>query len=158
VLVEVDCSSRERLEAVQLLKRLLPTAKTLLVSALSDPAQLKAWGCCSITGCVAKSGGIEELRAAINAVLAGNTYFSSGTDSVLRRGRQIRTQIANLSRREAELLPLLAKGCTLREAAAQLSVAYKTADSHRTNLLRKLGLHDRVELARFAIREGLVAP
>ena len=63
-----------------------------------------------------------------------------------------------LSRREAELLPLLAGGLTLRDAAFQMAVSYKTADSYRTSLLRKLGVHDRVELARYAIRERIIQP
>ena len=47
---------------------------------------------------------------------------------------------------------------TLRNAATKMTVSYKTADSYRTSLLRKLGLHDRVELARYAIRERIVEP
>jgi DNA-binding NarL/FixJ family response regulator len=66
--------------------------------------------------------------------------------------------VAALSRRERELLALLGKGATLKEAAAQMQVSYKTADNQKTSLMRKLGIHDRVELARFAIREGLVSP
>jgi DNA-binding NarL/FixJ family response regulator len=53
---------------------------------------------------------------------------------------------------------LLARGLTLREAASKMTVSYKTADSYRTSLLRKLGLRDRVDLARYAIREHIVEP
>jgi DNA-binding NarL/FixJ family response regulator len=66
--------------------------------------------------------------------------------------------LQTLSRREAELLPLLARGMTLREASEKMSVSYKTADSYRTSLLRKLGVRDRVELARLAIRERIIDP
>ena len=59
---------------------------------------------------------------------------------------------------ETELLPLLAQGLTLREAAARMAIGYKTADSYRTSLLRKLGVRDRVELARYAIRERIIEP
>lgn len=57
-----------------------------------------------------------------------------------------------LSRRETELLPLLARSLTLRDAAVQM------ADSYRSNLLRKLGIRDRVELARYAIRQQIIQP
>jgi len=55
-------------------------------------------------------------------------------------------------------LPLIARGMRLRDAAASMSVSYKTADSYRTSLLRKLGVRDRVELARLAIRERIIEP
>lgn len=64
--------------------------------------------------------------------------------------------LPRLSRRETELLPLLARGLSLRDAAARMAVSYKTADSYRTSLLRKLGVKDRVELARYAIRERII--
>ena len=63
-----------------------------------------------------------------------------------------------LSRRETELLPLLARGLTLRDAAATMSISYKTADSYRSSLLRKLNIRDRVELARYAIRQRIIEP
>ena len=66
--------------------------------------------------------------------------------------------MAALSQREVELLPLLARGLKLRDAAHKMMVSYKTADSYRTSLLRKLGIRDRVELARYAIRERIIDP
>ena len=61
-----------------------------------------------------------------------------------------------LSPRESELLPLLARGMKLRDSAARMSITYKTADSHRTRLMRKLGVQSRVELARYAIRKHII--
>lgn len=58
--------------------------------------------------------------------------------------------------RELELLPLLASGLTLREAAERMCVSYKTADGHRTSLFRKCGVQNCVQLARYAIRNKLI--
>jgi DNA-binding NarL/FixJ family response regulator len=63
-----------------------------------------------------------------------------------------------LSPRETEVLELVAEGQTSKQIAATLIISEKTVDRHRTNMLEKLGLHDRVELVRFAIRNGLVEP
>jgi DNA-binding NarL/FixJ family response regulator len=63
-----------------------------------------------------------------------------------------------LSPREQEVLKLIAEAHTNKEIAATLHLAEKTVESHRANLLRKLGMRDRVELVRYAIRRGLIEP
>ena len=158
VLVEADTADIEVIDAVQMIARLSPDVRILLLSAAVEPSHVEPWSRCALHGYVVKDGGVEELRAAIDAVLAGQDYFSSGIRAALDRGAAASNGTARLSRREAELLPLLAGGLTLRDAAFQMAVSYKTADSYRTSLLRKLGVHDRVELARYAIRERIIQP
>jgi DNA-binding NarL/FixJ family response regulator len=158
VLVTADRASREVQDAVQMIPRLRKQARILVASASVDEAVLKDWGRCGIDGYVVKDGGVEELGSAIVAVLAGKSYFSAGVREAIEKGQQCPNGLAALSRREMELLPLLARGMTLREAASKMTVSYKTADSYRTSLLRKLGVRDRVELARFAIRERIIDP
>jgi DNA-binding CsgD family transcriptional regulator len=63
-----------------------------------------------------------------------------------------------LTEREWDLVRLLACGETLKQASATLHITYKAADNLKTNITRKLDIHDRVELARFAMREGIVCP
>lgn len=145
-------------DALQMIPRLWNQTRILVVSSSVEEAVLKDWGTCTIAGYVVKDGGVEELRPAIKAVLAGQTYFSPGVLSAIEKGRQSSRGFATLSPRETELLPLLARGMTLREAASAMTVSYKTADSYRTSLLRKLGVRDRVELARLAIRERIIEP
>ena len=158
VLVTADRATSEIRDAVQMIPRLRKQTRILVASASVDEAVLKDWGRCGIDGYVVKDGGIEELRPAITAVLEGRPYFSAGVREAIEKGRSSTNSFDTLSRREAELLPLLARGLTLREAASKMVVGYKTADSYRTSLLRKLGVRDRVELARFAIREHIVEP
>lgn len=158
VLADADTPQSEVLDAVHLITRLRPEIRILVLSAAVEPAQVEPWCRFPLSGYVVKDGGIEELRAALAAVLNGEQYFSEGIRSALDRGAVRPNGVTKLSRREAELLPLLARGHTLRQAASQLSVSYKTADSYRTSLLRKLGLHDRVELARYAIRQRIIEP
>jgi DNA-binding NarL/FixJ family response regulator len=158
VLVEADTATTPAIEAVQIVSQLHAAARILIVGGTADPIYLHGWRRCRIHGYVLKNGGLDELRAAIEAVSSGRQYYSEGTRSLVRRsGRQAGGRPL-LSQREAELLPLLACGLPLREAAQRMCISYKTADSYRTSLLRKLGLHDRVELARYAIRERIIDP
>ena len=157
-LVEADSASPEALDAVQMITRLRPGIRVLVVGAAVDPIHVQPWLRCRISGYAVKDAGVEELRKALDAVLDGRQYYSEGIRSAIRKRRGDGEGRPQLSRRETELLPLLARGMTLREAAQKMTVSYKTADSYRTSLLRKLGLRDRVELARYAIRERIVEP
>ena len=143
-------------DAVEMIPRLQRSARVLVVSAVMDPTVLQSWSRCGIHGYVVKHGGVDELRAAIVAIERGECYFSDGTEQLIRRRTRARDGSVRLSRREAELLPLLARGLPLRDAAAQLNISYKTADSYRTSLFRKVGVRDRVELSRYAIRERII--
>jgi DNA-binding NarL/FixJ family response regulator len=155
--VDADAPDPRALDAVQMVPRLAPTVKVLVLTSVTDAAALSAWRTCILDGLVVKSGGVAELGVALDAVLSGRRHFSAPAQRALfssdaNGGRP------TLSRREAELLPLLARGLKLQDAAKQMQISYKTADSYRTSLLRKLGLRDRVELARYAIRERIISP
>lgn len=108
-----------------------------------------------LMGVFAKTEGPEKFSEAVRAVAAGGTYFSEGVQLSLQTTPGNGVSLAVLSQRERDLLPLLAEGLSLRDAAARLGIGYKTADAHRTSLFRKLGVRDRVSLVRLAIREGL---
>jgi PAS domain S-box-containing protein len=69
---------------------------------------------------------------------------------------EARQLLAQLSGRELQVLELIAVGCSTKEIAERLGIRYKTADSHRTHLLKKLGIHDIATLVRFAIRSGAI--
>jgi len=158
VLVDADRFQRDVLDALQMVARLRPQARILVLSAGVEPSQVEAWARCPLHGYVVKDGALDELRAALDALCAGREYFSAGIREALARGERQSNGVARLTRREAELLPLLASGMTLRDAARQMTISYKTADAYRTTLLRKLGVHDRVELARYAIRARIIDP
>ncbi|MBN2445751.1 MAG: response regulator transcription factor [Phycisphaerae bacterium] len=158
-LVIVICNepTPDALDAVQMIPRLQPRTRILILTDRDDEARLTPWRSCSFDAIVAEHGGPPELGVALDMVLSGKRYISESIRKVLFNGGD-RPQKPVLSQREAELLPLLASGMALREAAEKMAVAYKTADCYRTSLFRKLGLHDRVDLARYAIRENIIRP
>jgi two-component system invasion response regulator UvrY len=157
-LVDSGSAQSDVVEAVQMITRLQPDIRVLVVSEAIEPAQVEAWGRCPMNGYVVKEAGVEEFRAAVEAIVHGRECYSTGMRENLNRGAARANGSAQLSPREAELLPLLARGMRLREAATTMTISYKTADSYRSSLLRKLNVRDRVELARYAIRRRIIEP
>ena len=157
-LIVAERASPDIRDAVQMIPRLRKQTRLLVVSASVDEMVLRDWGRCDIAGYAVRDGGVGELQLAVKAILDGGTYYSPGVRAAIEEGRKGISGLAALSQREIELLPLLARGMKLRDAAHKMMVSYKTADSYRTSLLRKLGIRDRVELARYAIRERIIEP
>jgi DNA-binding NarL/FixJ family response regulator len=112
-------------------------------------------------GYVPKRAADSDLIGAIRTVAEGRTFVSSSTQQALMRrwldgGQDSRRE--ELTARELEVVKLIAEARTNRQIAEALNVSEKTVESHRGNVLAKLGMRDRVELARYAIRRGLVEP
>ena len=113
------------------------------------------------SGYVSKRGADGDLINAIRTVAAGRTFLNSRTQQTLMRQwlEEGRTEPADeLTPRELEVVKLIAESHTNRGIAEALQVSEKTVESHRANVLAKLGMRDRVELVRYAIRRGLVEP
>jgi two-component system response regulator NreC len=109
---------------------------------------------------VVKSTTIDDLLSAIHAVCRGERYLSpdlSGliADWYVANGDQ---QEPHLRDRERQVLQLVAEGKTTKEVATILGISVKTAESHRTNIMERLDIHDTAGLVRYAIREGLIQP
>jgi DNA-binding NarL/FixJ family response regulator len=101
---------------------------------------------------VLKSDADQDLVAAVTALRKGETFFSS-TVTGAAGGDGTPAQITP---REREIIQLVAEGQSTKEIAAQLDISIKTVESHRTNIMRKLGLRSMSEMVRFAIRNGIV--
>lgn len=156
VVVDCDVPDATLVDAVQMVPRLQPRARILVLTGSTDEGALLPWRGVTLDGIVSKNAGVDELRQAIDLLVGGKRHFADPVRKVLQR--RSRHDRAPLSPRETELLPLLATGMKLQDAAGKMQISYKTADCYRTSLLRKLGLRDRVELARYAIRERIVNP
>ena len=112
-------------------------------------------------GYVPKRAADSDLIDAIRTIAAGRTFISSSTQQALMRRwleEDPETRREELTARELEVVKLIAEAHTNRQIAEALNVSEKTVESHRGNVLAKLGMRDRVELARYAIRRGLVEP
>lgn len=108
-----------------------------------------------------KDSAVEELLLAISAVGQGRIYLSSRVSDPLIKGYLAMANsspgsaFSILTARQREVLQLLAEGETTKETAAQLHVSVKTIETHRKQIMDKLGLHSVAELTKYAVREGL---
>ena len=116
------------------------------------------------SGYVLKSVADQDLVEACRAAIRGESFVYPGVMSTLvrsylerlRRGERVPATV--LTSREDEVLKLIAEGRSTREIAAALTISPKTVERHRANILAKLGMRDRTQLTRYAIRAGLVEP
>jgi DNA-binding NarL/FixJ family response regulator len=115
------------------------------------------------SGYVLKSVADRDLVEACRATMRGEPFLYPGAVRALmkdfvERARRGESSDDPLTPRETEIVKLIAEARTTREIAADLVLSEKTVERHRTNILAKLGMRDRVELVRYAIRRGLVEP
>ncbi len=157
-LVHSDRPPFEIRDLVEMLPRVRQRLYILIFSSLTDAAALKVWREMPIHGYLSSNADVSEFWSAVETVLSGERYFSPDVRNLINGSHLAESRFPRLSRREAELLPLLARGLSLREAAGAMTISYKTADTYRTSLLRKLGVRDRVALTRLAIRERIIDP
>ena len=118
-------------------------------------------------GYVLKSDAGKDLIAAIDALQRQRTFFTTRVSQMVLDGylgREMHPEASEddmdhnevLTSREREVIQLLAEGRTSKEVAVTLNLSVKTAETHRTNLMRKLGLHSVADLTRYAVRNGIV--
>jgi DNA-binding NarL/FixJ family response regulator len=147
------------LQATREIKRALPDVRVLILSMHDDERYLFEALKAGASGYVLKQKADQDLVDAVRAVARGDSFL---TNSAL--GSLVREWMADessgprepLSPREQQVLKLLAEAHTSREISEILGLAAKTVEHHRSSILRKLGMRDRVELVRYAIRRGLV--
>jgi DNA-binding NarL/FixJ family response regulator len=148
--------------ASQIVKR-RPETKVLMLSMHDNEQYFFEALRAGASGYVLKSAADRDLIVACRAALRGEAFLYPGTETTLireylERGRvdEATSAARVLTSREIEVVKLVAEGLSNREIAEELVISEKTVQRHRANILEKLGMHDRVELTRYAIRSGLV--
>lgn len=138
-----------------------PDTKVLVLSASGEQADVLAAVKAGATGYLVKSASREELLAAVRTVAAGDPVFTPGLAGlVLGEFQRISDEPATetgerLTDRETEVLKMVAKGLSYRQIAERLVLSHRTVQNHVQSTLRKLQMHNRVELTRYAIERGL---
>src|SRR5258708_21742232 len=117
------------------------------------------------SGYLLKDAGKEEIFAALRAIASGERFFSRGVskmmiDQFIRRAKEQDAQDATagevLTNREIQVLKHIADGMTNQQIADKLFISVRTVDTHRTNMMQKLDIHDTAGLVRYAIERGVV--
>ena len=150
------------LQATREIKSHAPDVTVLMLSMHSDERYLFEALKAGASGYVLKSEADQALVAAARAVGRGEAFLTNAAERSLIRDWMNGDESAGprepLTPREQEVVKLIAEAHTNAQIADVLHLAEKTVESHRANVLRKLGMRDRVELVRYAIRRGLVEP
>ena len=162
--MDVSMPRMTGLQAARELSRQKPDLKVLILSMHDNEQYFFEALKVGASGYVLKSGANRDLVEACRAVMRGRPFLYPAAvralvrDYLERASRGEATPEDPLSPRELEVVKLIAEGFTSEEIAGQLFISKKTVDRHRENVLEKLGMRNRVELTRYAIRRGLVTP
>ena len=164
VVMDVALPGISGIETTRRLLTKYPKIKVLALSTHLDRRIVQQMLDVGARGYIVKSAAGAELKQGIRAVVQGRSYLCAEVGALLAdslRGRQTssrKTERHALSRRELQVATLLAAGRTAPEIGAELHISPSTVDVHRRNLMRKLEVHNVVELTKYAIRTGLVLP
>jgi len=163
-ILDISMPRKTGLQAAQELGRRRPELRVLILSMYDNEQflfeELKA----GASGYVLKSGADDDIVDACRAAMRGQPFLYPSAvsalirDAIDRADERGKDELEPLSPRELEVLKLIAEGSSSKEIAATLVLSIKTVERHRANILKKLGMRDRVELTRYAIRRGLIEP
>jgi DNA-binding NarL/FixJ family response regulator len=160
-LLDIAMPELNGLDAARRLGSECPEVRVLILSMHADPGYVRAAMQASAAGYVLKDAGVEELELAIRAALRGERYLDPRVSKhVIEgyvRGLEAEERAPALTPRQREILQLIAEGRSTREIAERLHVSVKTVETHRAQLMDRLGIRDVAGLTRYAIRIGLVS-
>jgi two-component system response regulator NreC len=148
------------LDAAKEIRRRSPKTRTILLTVHTEDHYVLEALQAGVSGYVVKTQAAADLVQAIHEVCRKATYLSPAVSRSIVDAYLSKTASPAevLSSRERQVLQLVAEGKTTKEIATLLGVSPKTADSHRTRIMRKLEIHDTAGLVRYAIRRGLILP
>jgi DNA-binding NarL/FixJ family response regulator len=162
-ILDISMPRMTGLQAAEELHKRRPDLPILILTMHENEQYLNQALRAGASGYVVKKVADRDLVEACRATLRGEPFRYEGAETTVigdavRRARDGERPREPLTPRETEIVKLVAESYTNRQIADALVISEKTVEAHRANILQKLGLHDRVELARYAIRNGLVEP
>jgi DNA-binding NarL/FixJ family response regulator len=165
VIMDIGMPLLNGLEAAAQIIRQNDRVGVIMLSMYTDESYVVRALDAGARGYLLKDNADEDMERAIRSVAIGRPFFSPAIAQALledyvrlMRERGVRDSYEILTEREREILQLLAEGKSNKEAAAVLNVSPYTVETHRTNLMQKLGLHNTAEIVLYAVRKGIITP
>ncbi|HEV3513520.1 MAG TPA: response regulator transcription factor [Candidatus Sulfotelmatobacter sp.] len=169
VLLDIGMPNLNGLEAARQILAVTPNVAILILTMHDSDNVVREVLRAGARGFLLKSDAGRDLVSAVEALQSQRTFFTTRVSQMVLNGflhrdghagvRKLAPKDAAsdvLTSREREVIQLLAEGKTSKEVAVTLNLSVKTAETHRTNLMRKLGLHSVADLTRYAVRNGIV--
>jgi len=162
VLMDMAMPIMGGLEATRRICKEFPTTKVLVLTQYDDKEYVFPVIEAGASGFISKVAASSELAAGIRSVYLGDSYLSPSVAKFLvedyryRGGRVAQDPYEQLTNRERDVFKLVAEGYTTQEIAHMLVVSPKTVEGHKTNLMAKIGIHNRTELVKYALRKGII--
>ena len=162
ILLDINMPGMNGLETARILIKTVPKSKILILTMHESKEYVHRMVATGVQGYVLKDSPPSELISAIGAVHHGGTFFSPKVSEAVMNEyvKTIRTKGerggAELSRRESEVLALIAEGLGNKEIAVKLFVSVRTVETHRERIIKKLDIHTVAGLTRYALSKGIV--
>jgi DNA-binding NarL/FixJ family response regulator len=162
-LVDITMPSLTGLEVATRVTRDFPDIRVIILSMHTTEDYIARAMRAGVAGYLLKNADPVELELAIRAALNGDIYLSPAVskqmvENYMRRMTSDETPSELLTARQREILQLIAEGKTTKDIAALLDLSIKTIETHRKQLMDRLGIHDVAGLVRYAIRSGIIKP
>ena len=147
-------------DAAREILQVCPRAKAILLTMHTEDHYVLEALQIGVKGYVVKNQASGDLVRAINEVQRGMTYLSPGVSETVVQAFLSKAAMPRdpLTSREREVLQLVAEGKSTKEIAQLLAISFKTAESHRTRIMKKTDIHETAGLVRYAVRRGLIQP
>ncbi len=162
VLMDIAMAGLNGLEAASRIVQEHPEVRVIMLSMHSNEEYVLQALRTGATGYLLKDASVSELELAIRAVMRQETYLSPTVarhvDEYVQRVGDATSSLNRLTARQREILQLIAEGRTTQEIAQMLNISAKTVETHRSQLMERLDIHDVAGLVRYAIRMGVVLP